>query len=179
MSRTLIALLGLALLPLACAGNSSGGAGPLRVQVSGEAEETAVYDTVVEAFEDANPSIDVTLVKVADKDDHLAKLTTAFAAGRGPDVFLVNFREYSQFVSRGAVEPFGPHTDDAGVTVDDYFPQPIEAFTYDEVLQCMPQNISSLVVYINRELFERASIPEPRGEWSWEEFRRTAIDLTR
>jgi multiple sugar transport system substrate-binding protein len=147
--------------------------------VSGEAEETAVYDTVVEAFEDANPSIDVTLVKVADKDDHLAKLTTAFAAGRGPDVFLVNFREYSQFVSRGAVEPFGPHTDDAGVTVDDYFPQPIEAFTYDEVLQCMPQNISSLVVYINRELFERASIPEPRGEWSWEEFRRTAIDLTR
>jgi multiple sugar transport system substrate-binding protein len=183
MRRALVAIVGLALLPLACSAESSGdtssGGGRIRVQVSGEAEETAVYDTVVRAFEDANPSIDVTLVKVAEKDDHLAKLTTSFAAGRSPDVFLVNFREYSQFVSRGAVEPFGPHTGDAGISVDDYFPQPIEAFTYGDRLQCMPQNISSLVVYFNRTLFQRAGVPEPRGEWTWAEFRRAAIDLTR
>jgi multiple sugar transport system substrate-binding protein len=179
MRRALIGFLALTLLPLACTAESSGGGGSVRVQVSGEAEETAVYDTVVKAFEDANPSIDVTLVKVADKDDHLAKLTTSFAAGRSPDVFLVNFREYSQFVSRGAVEPFGPHTEDAGVSIDDYFPQPIDAFTFDEELQCMPQNISSLVVYYNRALFQEAGLEEPRGEWTWEEFRRTAVELTR
>src|SRR5918996_4738209 len=173
MKRIVVALVGLALLPLACSegrsGDTSGGGGRIRVQVSGEAEEIAVYDTVVKAFGDANPSIDVTLVKLADKDDHLAKLTTSFAAGRSPDVFLVNFREYSQFVTRGGVEPFGDHIDDAGVTLDDYFPQPIEAFTYDDELQCMPQNISSLVVYYNRELFEKAGVPEPRGEWTWDE----------
>ena len=182
MKRIVVALVGLALLPLACSegrsGDTSGGGGRIRVQVSGEAEETAVYDTVVKVFEDANPSIDVTLVKLADKDDHLAKLTTSFAAGRSPDVFLVNFREYSQFVTRGGVEPFGDHIDDAGVTLDDYFPQPIEAFTYDDELQCMPQNISSLVVYYNRELFEKAGVPEPRGEWTWDEFRRTTVGLT-
>jgi multiple sugar transport system substrate-binding protein len=183
MRRALVAVLGLSLLPLACSaessGDSSGGGGRIRVQVSGEAEETAVYDTVVKAFEDADPSIDVSLVKVADKDDHLARLTTSVAAGGSPDVFLVNFREYSQFVSRGAVEPFGPHAEDAGVRVEDFFPPPIEAFTYRDELQCMPQNISSLVVYYNRALFQEAGIREPRGEWTWDEFRRTALELTR
>jgi multiple sugar transport system substrate-binding protein len=181
--KLLAALVGLWLVPLACANgepaaDSEEVGGTIRLQASGEAEETAVYDTLVKAFEDANPSIRVTLAKVAEKEDHLARLTTSFAAGRSPDIFLVNFREYTQFVSRGGVEPFGNHIDDAGVSLDDYFPQPIEAFTYNDELQCMPQNISSLVVYYNRELFKRAGVPEPRGEWTWEEFRRTALDLT-
>jgi multiple sugar transport system substrate-binding protein len=177
--RAFVVFVGLTLVSSACTDGPSGQDARLTVQVSGEAEETAVYDTLVKAFEDANPSIDLTLVKVADKDDHLAKLTTAFAAGRSPDVYLVNFREYSQFVSRGAVEPFGPRVGEAGVSVDDYYPQPIEAFTYANELQCMPQNISSLVVYYNRTLFQRAGVKEPRGGWGWEEFRRTAIELTR
>jgi multiple sugar transport system substrate-binding protein len=147
------------------------------LQVSGEQEEIAVYQGLVSAFEDRNPSIDVTLVPVADKDDHLTRLASSFAVGDPPDVFLVNFREYSQFVVRGAIEPFSEHLEEAGISIDDYYPQPIEAFTLDGELQCMPQNISSLVVYYNRDLWQRASLKHPRN-WSWERFRDAAIALT-
>lgn len=161
---------------VACSGESdSRGAGRVVVQVSGEAEELSVYEALVTAFERRH-DLDVKLVGIADKDDHLAKLTTSFATGSPPDVFLVNFREYTQYVARGAVDPIGPRLEESGVDMDAYFPQPIEAFTYDGELQCMPQNISSLVVYYNRSLFRKAGLEHPKS-WSWEEFRQAALKL--
>lgn len=172
--------LALAALGAACAGGTDGGGAreALVVQVSGEAEETAVYDTLVREFEAANEGVGVELVKYAEKSDHLTALATAFGAGDPPDVFLVNFREYTQFVARGAVEPIGPHLARAGIDLADYYEPPVEAFTYDGELQCMPQNISSLVVYYNTGLFERAGLEPPREGWSWEDFEATARALT-
>ncbi len=163
----------------ACASDESGGPSgdPIVFQVAGDPEEILVYESLVNSYENEGGN-EVKLVPVADKDDHLAKLTTAFTGGNPPDVFLVNFREFSQFVVRGALEPVGPHLEDAGVEFGDYYEQPLEAFTFDGELQCMPQNISSLVVYVNLDVFMAAGVELPREGWSWKDFRRTAIALT-
>lgn len=152
--------------------------GPIRVQVSGEPEETRVYRALVTAYLEDNPGEDVELVEIAEKDDHLQKLTTDFASGDPADVFLVNFREYSQFVTRGATEPVGPLLEERGVDLADYYEAPLEAFTYDGALQCMPQNISSLVVYYNKTLFREAGLRRPPEGWGWDEFREVAERLT-
>jgi len=158
--------------------SAEGDAPTLRLQVSGEPEETAVYAAVAEAWEQENPGARVEVVAVPEKPDHLARLATSFAAGNPPDVFLVNFREYAQFVARGAIEPAGPLLEDRGIDLDDYFEPPVEAFTYDGALQCMPQNISSLVVYWNTALFEERGVEPPQPGWSFEEFEATARELT-
>ena len=120
-----------------------------------------MYETAVKAFEDANDNIRVKLIKVADGDDHLAKLTTTFAGGHPPDVFLINYREYAQFVTRGAVAEVDSLAD-GRIDFDLYYEQPLDAFTFDGAIQCMPQNISSLVVYNNTDLFKQAGISRPR-----------------
>ena len=178
--KKLAVLLSLLLALVGCSsdGNSESGGATIRVQVSGEPEETAVYRAVAKDFEDSHPEVKVELVEVAEKDDHLTRLTTSFSSGDPPDVFLVNFREYSQFVVRGAVEPIGPLLEDRDVDLADYYEPPIEAFTYDDELQCMPQNISSLVVYYNEDLFEQAGIEPPSDGWTWDDFRETAATLT-
>jgi len=176
--RAFLLVLAGSILVAACSTSSGAERDSLRVQVSGEAEEIAVYEALVTAFEKENPDIDVQLIPVSDKDDHLAKLTTAFSNGTPPDVWLINFREYSQYVARGAVDAIGPYLDEHGVDTGDYYDQPIEAFTYDDELQCMPQNISSLVVYYNIRLLERAGLNRPPPEWGWDEFRHYATELT-
>lgn len=172
-----------ALTASACSSGASGGAASgddtIRLQVSGEPEETAVYDALAKAFMEQHPGSTIEVVKVAEKPDHLARLSTSFAAGNPPDVFLVNFREFSQYAARGALEPVGPLLADQGLDFDDYFTPSLAAFDFDGALQCMPQNISSLVVYYNRELFRRYGVDEPPDRWSWEEFRSTAIAMTR
>jgi multiple sugar transport system substrate-binding protein len=180
MFRKVVVLLLIgAMLLAACSSSSGSESDVIQVQVSGEAEEITVYESLVNAFEKEHPDIDVQLVPVADKDDHLAKLTTSFSTGNPPDVYLINFREYSQYVARGAVDAVGPYLGEAGVDLDDYYEPPIEAFTYDGELQCMPQNISSLVVYYNTKLFKAAGLKRPPAGWDWAEFRRYALELTR
>ncbi len=182
----LLSLLMLAALVMgACTDDTAGGNTgtaedpvAVQVQVSGEAEEVAVYRTLATAFERSNPDVKIQLIEVAEKDDHLQKLTSDFATGSPPDVFLVNFREYSQFVVRGAVEPLSPHLEDLGIDLADYYEPPIEAFTYEEQLQCMPQNISSLVVYYNKKLFKKAGLARPPDDWSWADFREYALAHT-
>jgi multiple sugar transport system substrate-binding protein len=156
----------------------SGEGATLRLQVSGEPEETAVYAAMAEAFRNAHPGSRVQVIEVPEKSDHLARLSTSFAAGSPPDVFLVNFREYAQFVARGAVEPAGTLLEDRGLDVGDYFPQPIDAFTYDGALQCMPQNVSSLVVYYNTALFAERGVDPPAPGWSFADFTAAARALT-
>lgn len=150
----------------------------LTIQVSGEREETAVYRAMVTAYENDHPNAEVKLVEVADKSDHLTKLATSFAAGDPPDVFLVNFREYSQFVTRGAIDPFGAHIEGVDMNLDDYYPAPLEAFTFQGELQCMPQNVSSLVTYVNLDLLDQAGLELPEAGWTWEDFRATGEALT-
>lgn len=178
LRKVCVTLVG-ALLVAACTSSSGSERGAaIQVQVSGEAEEITVYESLVGAFEKEHPDTDVQLVPVTDKDDHLAKLTTSFSTGNPPDVFLINFREYSQYVARGAVDAVGPYLDEAGVDLGDYYDQPLEAFTYDGELQCMPQNISSLVVYYNTKLLESAGLERPPADWDWDEFRTYALELT-
>lgn len=190
MKRTTIALLILGLALAACSSGDEGDgstdgaglgkppAGQITFQLAGDPEEIVVYESLVESFEKANPDADVKLVPLADKDDHLTKLTTSFTAGNPPDVFLLNFREYSQFVETGAIDEIDPHLEELGISVDDYYDPPIDAFTYNGALQCMPQNISSLAVYYNQDLFKQAGLDAPQEGWSWVDFRRTAIELT-
>ena len=171
-------LLAAVVLLAACSNDAPAGQSGITVQVSGEREETAVYRAIVQAYENDNSDVQVRLVEVAEKDDHLTKLSTSFAAGDPPDVFLVNFREYSQFVARGAVEPYGNFIDDLGVDLDDYYAAPVEAFTFNDELQCMPQNISSLVVYYNTDLFDQAGVEPPGEGWTWDDFRAAGEALT-
>jgi multiple sugar transport system substrate-binding protein len=178
MLRALLLMLVGSVLIASCSASSGAEQETVQVQVSGEAEEIAVYEALVAAFEKQNPDIDVRLIPVSDKDDHLAKLTTAFSNGTPPDVWLINFREYSQYVARGAVESIEPYLDEHGVDRDDYYDQPLDAFTYDGELQCMPQNISSLVVYYNAQLLERAGLERPPADWGWDEFHTYATELT-
>ena len=148
-------------------------------QVFGDAEELAAYREVVEAYERKRTG-EVKLVEVADRDAHLQKITTGFAGGSPPDAFLVNYRNFAGFAARGAIDPAGPRLDRSKVLRrSDYYAQPVQAFEYRGTLQCMPQNVSSLVVYYNRDLFEAAGLRDPRPDWTYEQFVAAARRLTK
>jgi multiple sugar transport system substrate-binding protein len=164
---------------LSAAACTGGGDGVVTFQVTADAEEAAVYRTMVAAFGEAHPDIEVKLVAIANKDDHLQKLTTAFAGGEPPDVFLVNFREFSQFVVRGALESSGPLLEEEGLDPQEYYNPSMEAFTYRGQLQCWPQNVSSSVVHYNEDIFEKAGLTHPSEDWSLEQFRDTARRIKR
>jgi multiple sugar transport system substrate-binding protein len=169
----------LAVLALAGCG---GGGDPdeIRFLVFGDPEEIQAYRTLISEYEKREDSGPVQLIEASDREDLLARLSTSFAGGSPPDVFLLNYRFYGQFAARDAIEPIQSRVEDSDqFELGDFFPQAIEAFRWEGELMCLPQNVSSLVVYYNRDLFRRFGVAEPKAGWSWTEFIIRAVNLTR
>ena len=146
----------------------------------GDAAEVSAYEAIVAAFEEKHPDIDVQIEHVPNATDFYTRLATGYAAGLAPDVFLINYRRYGQFAARGTLTPVGPLLASSEVIAEeDYFPEPLEAFRYGGELMCLPQNLSTLVVYYNRDLFDAAGVPYPEVGWDWDEFLAAAKALTR
>lgn len=180
MRRVLMALAVVAALG-GCGGSGGGadgaGDGKVSFQVFGDPEELEIYREVIAGYEKAGGE-EVQLIEAPDRDAHLQKLTTSFAAGRPPDVFLINYRNFGPYVTKGALDPVGPRLErSTKLAREDYYESPLEAFTWKGELTCIPQNASSLVVYYNRDLFRKAGVAEPKGDWTWDEFFRTALRL--
>jgi multiple sugar transport system substrate-binding protein len=169
-----------ALLVATTCGGDSGGSGSIRFMVFGDPPELKAYRTLIAAFEKQEPEIDVQLVEASDREDLIARLSTSLAGGSPPDLFLMNYRFYGQFAARGALEPLERYAERSEeFELDDFYSQAIDAFRWDGEVTCLPQNISSLVVYYNRDLFERFNVAPPHDRMRWVEFVRLAQQMTR
>jgi multiple sugar transport system substrate-binding protein len=152
----------------------------ISVWVSGDPEETQAFLDVADGFEASRSAIDVDLVQIAERDDLIARLSTAFGGGEPPDLFLMNFRYLGQFEAKGALEALAPYLAGSDAfSEEDFYPEAMSAFQFDGEQVCMPQNVSSLVLYYNRDLFEQAGVPlPPEGGWSWNDMVAAATELT-
>ena len=154
-------------------------AGTISFMAFGDPEELEAYRQLIDAFEAAEPGVTVEFIETSDRDDLIARLSTAFAGGAPPDLFLMNYRFYGQFAVKGVLESLQPYLDSSDVfRADEFYPQAMEAFQVDGEQICMPQNISSLVVYYNKDLFDEAGLSYPDEGWTWAAFLRMAKALT-
>jgi multiple sugar transport system substrate-binding protein len=179
MRRLALTVLVLALAGCGSDDGGGGGAGdPITFQVTGDPEETRVYRELADVYRQETGRR-VNVVEVPERDVHLARLTTTLAAGRPPDVFLINHRNVGGFAARGAIDPAGPRMESSSAfSEDDFYPLPLAAFEWEGTLQCVPQNASSLVVYYNADAFREAGLDPPRGTWTYKEFASAAEQLT-
>ncbi|HEX2089732.1 MAG TPA: sugar ABC transporter substrate-binding protein [Actinomycetota bacterium] len=154
--------------------------GEISLMVFGEPEEIKAYRALIDGFKQAEPDVTVNLIVASDREDLIARLSTGFAAGTPPDLFLLNYRFYGQFEARGVLEPLQGYLDaSAEFREDDFYPQAMEAFKVAGRQICMPQNISSLVVYYNKDLFAEERLDEPAAGWTWDDMREAAHSLTK
>jgi multiple sugar transport system substrate-binding protein len=147
--------------------------------IAGDPADEAAYRTLADSFVNANPDIEVELINIPGAGDFQRRLAADFAAGSPPDGFLINYRRYGPFVAGGAVEPIDPYlAQSTTIERSDFYPQALDAFTWRGQLMCLPQNMSSPVIYYNKDIFDAAELAYPANDWTWDEFLVTANALT-
>ncbi|MEZ4708707.1 MAG: sugar ABC transporter substrate-binding protein [Caldilineaceae bacterium] len=152
---------------------------PITFLISGDPTDETTYQTLVEAFAAVHGHIDVQLINIPSGGDFRKRLAADFAAGTPPDLFLINYRYLGPFFTGNAVEPLTDYlAQSAQINVDDYYPQVMRAFQWEGVQMCMPQNISSPVIYYNKTLFDNAGVAFPNDDWTWRDFVTTAQAMT-
>lgn len=159
--------------------SQAGEAASVRFMVFGDPAEYRAYRDLVDAFHEAQSDVRVELTHIPSAADYRTRLVTEYAAGNPPDVTLMNYRRYANFAAKGMLEPLGAYLDNSqAIARADFYPITLEAFTWQGDLMCIPQNISSLVVYYNRDLFAQAGLPYPADDWHWDDFVAAAQVLT-
>lgn len=137
---------------------------------SSEAENDRLQ-AVIDDFNAANSDINVTLNLVPDYD---TKLQTSLAGGAPPDVFYIDSFRLPDFVAAGSIEPAEGQLEN----VDDFYPSLRDAFTIDGTLYCPPKDFSTLGLQYNKSLFDAAGLDYPTDDWSWDDLRNAAEQLT-
>ncbi|MCB0078006.1 MAG: sugar ABC transporter substrate-binding protein [Anaerolineales bacterium] len=182
IKRFPLLILVLTLLMVACSGLPSSGDAPTTVtfMTFGDPAEKAAYEALVAAFEAEHDDIDVQITHIPSASDYRSRLATDFAAGTPPDISLMNFRRYAPFAANDQLEPLTDYLAESEIIAEaDFFPITLVGYRWNGALMCIPQNISSLVVYYNKDLFEAAGVAEPADDWTWDDFLAAAKALTR
>ena len=154
----------------------------------GHPDELEAFEQVVDSFNVSSQTRKVKLITWADHQEAL----DAVLGGEVPDAFMTSRRDLREIAESESTRPVSLLLDERGVDFGDrYSRDALEAFSYDDDLQCMPYSVSPMVIYYNDELIDFAKM-ERRGldvpvdaegeltdRWTIEEFAAAAEFATR
>lgn len=112
------------------------------------------------------------------------KLKAEMSAGNAPDVVWIPGASTADYANLGAILDLKPLADaDSSFSIDDYYAAPISELMNEGHLWGIPRDISTLVMYYNKDLFAKYNVDDPadlaaQGLWNWENFERVAKELT-
>ena len=108
--------------------------------------------------------------------------TAATRVGNGESVDLVqaNDQSFPVYPARKIVQPISQYID---LSKDCFYDSVTNAFSFGGEAYAAGNDVSPLVMYYNVDMFEANGVDLPRdlyekGEWTWENFRRVANELT-
>ena len=130
-------------------------------------------DTIVTAFEEANPgiTIDVTTAPFA---DYFTLLQADVVSGDAPDVFELNYENFVTYAANGTLLDISEYLSGEAP----YYPRALEAFTYEGQQLALPETFSTVLLFYNADLFDAAGVDYPPAEWTWADAVAAAESIT-
>jgi len=61
---------------------------------------------------------------------------------------------------------------------EDFIPSLIDAFTFDGKVYGIPKDFNTLGMFYNQDLFDAASLEYPTDDWTWDDLKAAATELT-
>ena len=145
----------------------------LRVALWAGGNELEIERRVVERYESLNPGVRVVLESAP--NGYEERLLTSIAAGRPPDVYLLDSPDIPTFADRGLTLDLAPYRSALGFRDEEIFSGVLDAFVRGESLVALPKDFTPMVFYANLDVLERSGIePPPLDGWTWDDFRRVA-----
>jgi multiple sugar transport system substrate-binding protein len=183
-SRLIVGALALTTAAVLSACGSSGDQGSGSGKITLEFSSYAWQDPTVKATKDivaswnaAHPNIQVKYLPV-DPDSVHDKLVTQFAGGSAPDIIHDEAADIAGFVEQGYLADMSKLIPaDLRSAVP---PGVWDSVTFNGGIYGAPTLLQSYVVFANKSLLDKASIPVPTADnpWTWDQFQAAAKQLT-
>ena len=134
----------------------------------GSKSEIDILKPIIKEFENKNPDIRVDFMHIP--QNYFQKIHLLFASNTPPDVIFINNLYLPIYANAGLLEELEIPTG--------YYKQAIDAFTYQDKLYAIPRDVSNLVIFYNKDLFNKKNVKYPDCDWNFNKFLETVKKLT-
>ncbi len=146
----------------------------LRVALWAGGHELEIERQVADRYEAQHPGVRIALESAP--NGYEERLLTSIAAGRPPDVYLMDSPDIPTFVERGLALDLAPYEEALGWRPDSVFRQVADAFRRGASMFALPKDFTPMVLYANRTVLAAAGVEDllPAANWTWTDFRQAA-----
>lgn len=135
----------------------------------------------VDLFNKEYPHIKVEFVINPDAFAHTQAMLTQIAAGEPPDVMWLGEAAVWSFAARGALTDLTPYLERDNIDTSIWYPA-IEGVRYQGKYYIIPETISPIMVFYNKDMYDAAGleypITEPTDDWSLDTLLQNAEKIT-
>jgi multiple sugar transport system substrate-binding protein len=129
---------------------------------------------IIGAFQATHPNITID-VQTAAYDQYFTKLQTAIAGGTAPDSFELNYENFVTYATAGSLLDISAQ---AQPTASTYYPKAYAVFESDGKQYGLPESFSDVLLFYNKDVFDKAGVGYPTTDWKWADELAAAKKLT-
>lgn len=150
--------------------NTAGG----RVDLTwwGSEHDTRVYENLIREYQEKNPNVSIKYEKLS-KTDYRERLSSALAAGKGPDIFEIHNTWPAMFKSHLSKIPSSIMSNDE--YKKSFYPIVSTNFALGNGYVAIPLEYDAITLFINEEIFASGAKEPPT---SWDDLRALSVLLT-
>lgn len=147
----------------------------------GSQSEIEILKPILKDFEDKNPDIKIDFVHIP--QNYFQKIHLLFASNLAPDVLFINNLYLPIYANAGVLEKLSSQNVLDGnqelFDTSPFYDKAITALSYKDAVYAIPRDISTLVVYYNKNIFEKYNVPAPNRYWNFSDFLTLTQKLTK
>ncbi|MDF1664268.1 MAG: extracellular solute-binding protein, partial [Planctomycetota bacterium] len=150
----------------------------LRFMFWGDPAEVQTVRYYINEFQKETPGVTVDLIHQP-SGVYRDNLRIRMIGQDAPDVMYLGLEDFAGFAEDGYLEPLDTFiAKDKEFKPDDFYGKIYEQFRYRGKLYGVAKDFATLVLYYNKDLFDKWEVPYPKPDWTWDEFLETSKKLT-
>ncbi len=140
---------------------------------SGAGEPLKYLEEMKKVFEQQNPDVKIN-IEVVGFGEYFTLLQTRIAGGTAPDSYELNYENFVTYAKKGVLldlEPlFVKNKFDTSVLDNNA----LNAFSVEGKQYGLPAMFSDVVLFYNKDLFDKAGASYPTADWTWYDEQKAA-----
>lgn len=152
--------------------------GEITFSTWGSLDERKVNEEIIAAFEAKYPGTKVNLEYIP--EEYTTKIDSMFLGKMAPDVIYGHPKYFVTWASQGLLMDLTDKFAQTPELLDDskFNTNLYEAFKYEGKNIATVNGADTMLLYYNKDLFDKAGVAYPTADWTWEQFIDAAKKLT-
>lgn len=110
--------------------------------------------------------------------DYFTGMQTRIAAGTAPDVYELNFENFVTYATQDVLADVTPFYETNKFDTSVLNKAALAAFQYNGKQYGLPETFSDVLLFYNKDLFDKAGIEYPTKDWTWADEQKAAEKIS-